>query len=75
MDQLTILTWAIGGGFAGTWTMMFFMYKTMEKRFEQVEKRIDRLAEKVEDIDRRLCRIEGAITTSIAFIHEKPKVA
>mgnify|MGYP001559714703 CR=1 FL=1 len=107
MDQLTILTWAIGGGFAGTWAMMFFMFNNLnkkmdagfeqvdkrfeqvDKRFEQVENRIDRLdarldrlenrleklEEKVTDIDRRLCRIEGAMTTSYAFIHEKPKVA
>lgn len=60
MDQLTVLTWAIGGGFAGTWGILFFMFSKIEK-----------LDEKITDIDRRLCRLEGAFTYS----QERPKAS
>lgn len=32
-------------------------------RIDKTNERIDKLSEKVEDIDRRLCRIEGSLTT------------
>lgn len=77
-NQLNILTWAIAGGFTGTWAMMFYLVKTMclqmkalEDRIGRLEikvenldiklsTRIDKLTEVVTDIDRRVCRMEGA---------------
>lgn len=34
----------------------------MDKRFEHVDKRFDKIESKIEDMDRRLCRLEGAFS-------------
>jgi tetrahydromethanopterin S-methyltransferase subunit G len=57
-----------------TASAFIFFYRMVSKKLDRLEakidaveirlnKRIDNLAEKVEDIDRRLCRIEGSLTT------------
>lgn len=51
MDKLDIILWAMGGGFAGTWALLFWNFKKIEK-----------LDEKLTDVDRRLCRLEGAFS-------------
>lgn len=51
-DKLNLLIWAIGGGFAGTWAILFYSLK-----------QIGKLDEKITDIDRRLCRLEGAFSS------------
>lgn len=55
MDQLTILTWAIALGFAGMGSLMLYL-------ISGVNSRIDKLDEKLTDVDRRLCRMEGAFS-------------
>lgn len=54
MDSLEVLTWAIGLGFVGTWATMGIGFKIM---FTQM----NTIAGDVKDIDRRLCRLEGAM--------------
>jgi hypothetical protein len=61
MDQLELLTYTIGGGFAGTWMMMFYVAKTLKGDIASINARIDKLEEKLTDIDRRVCRIEGSL--------------
>ena len=51
MEKLDILMFAMGGGFAGTWMLIFYGLSRMGK-----------LDDKLTDIDRRGCRIEGALT-------------
>ena len=50
MDKLDVIIWMIGGGFV----LMSLMWNNLTSR-------IDKLDEKVTDIDRRLCRIEGSM--------------
>ena len=52
MEKIDILIWAIGGGFAGTWAILFYSLK-----------QIGKLDEKLTDVDRRLCRLEGAFAS------------
>lgn len=55
---------AIGG-------MFWFFYNRLNEKIEKSERelnqelgaRIDKLGDKVEDVDRRLCRIEGSLAT------------
>lgn len=61
MEKLDILIWAIAGGFAGTWMMMFYIAKQLNNSICRLEKKLDTLEEKLTDIDRRVCRIEGAL--------------
>jgi len=37
-------------------------FSAIDKRFDKVDNRFDKLEEKVTDIDRRLCRMEGAFS-------------
>lgn len=83
MEMMTILMWAIGGGFViilGCFKVIYNeiketrielgdrIYRVDEKLSskinrvdEKLSSKIDNLDEKVTDIDRRLCRIEGAL--------------
>jgi hypothetical protein len=65
-SSIHMLTWAIAGGFAGTWMMMFYVASTLNKKIDKLDERlsvkIDKLDEKLTDVDRRLCRIEGAMS-------------
>lgn len=38
-------------------------FHNIDKRFESMDKKIDNLSCEVKDIDRRLCRIEGAMSS------------
>lgn len=60
--DMQVLLWAMGGGFAGTWMMMFYVIKQLDRRLDKMDKTIETLCMKVEDIDRRLCRIEGSLS-------------
>lgn len=51
MEKIDILLWAISGGFGGTWLILLYMMREHKS-----------LREEVRDIDRRLCRIEGALS-------------
>ncbi len=39
------------------------MWSHFNRKFEQIDKRFDKLDEKVMDIDRQLCRLEGAFAS------------
>jgi len=58
--QTTVVIALIGA----MWTSMLRRFEAMDKKFtdkfEGLEKRIEKLDEKVTDIDRRVCRMEGA---------------
>jgi hypothetical protein len=58
MEKIDILLWAIGGGFAGTWAILFYSLKQIGK----LDVKIDKLRDDVQDVDRRLCRLEGAFS-------------
>lgn len=51
MEKLDIVLWAMGGGYV----VLAAILRAMWGRFDKVDERIN-------DIDRRLCRIEGAMS-------------
>lgn len=54
-NHIQTLTWAMGLGFAALGSITLYLHsKTCQ--------RIDKLDGKLTDIDRRLCRIEGAMS-------------
>lgn len=63
MEKIDIVLWVLGGGFA----LMLVMWHSLNKRIDGVEVslsgRIDKLDEKLTDVDRRLCRLEGAFAS------------
>jgi hypothetical protein len=85
MEMMTILMWAIGGGFViilGCFKVLYNeiketridlgdrIYRVEEKLSSKINRvdeklstKIDNLDEKVTDIDRRLCRIEGSLSS------------
>lgn len=38
-------------------------FDKIDQRFDKIDQRFDKLEEKVTDIDRRLCRLEGAFSS------------
>jgi len=52
-----IILWVMGGGF----TVVLVLMKTM---FSTLRVDIQKLDEKITDIDRRLCRLEGAFSSN-----------
>ena len=60
-------------------SMLWFFYNRLDKklsdRIDKLDKKFDRLSEKVEDIDRRLCRIEGSLSIHghCLFSQSKPE--
>ena len=60
---MEMILWAMGGGFAGTLMLMFYMFHKLDNRIDRLSNRIDKLSDKVDDVDRRICRIEGALAT------------
>jgi hypothetical protein len=58
MEKLDVILWVLGGGFV----LLGAMWKHINGQFDKVDGRFDKLEEKVTDIDRRLCRLEGAFS-------------
>lgn len=54
-SQITILMWVMGIGFAALGSLMLYLNNGLNSR-------IDKLDEKLTDVDRRLCRMEGAFS-------------
>ena len=52
MEKIDLLMWMMGAGFAINFSILKALFTKIEK-----------LDEKVTDIDRRLCRIEGAMAS------------
>ena len=63
MQTIDILVWMIGIGFTFNFTLMLVMWTSLNSRMNQIEHKIEKLDEKVTDIDRRLCRLEGAFSS------------
>lgn len=68
MDKLIELAMQINlGNLIVMGAMMWFMYSRLDRKFDAVDKkfdaighRLDKMQETITDIDRRLCRLEGA---------------
>lgn len=64
MESLDIILWTIGGGFSVLFSLMIVVWNSLSGRVEWLEKslsqKIEKLDEKLTDVDRRLCRLEGA---------------
>ena len=54
-SQITMLMWIMGIGFAGLGSLILYL-------ISGVNSRIDKIDEKLTDVDRRLCRMEGAFS-------------
>lgn len=59
MEKIDMILWIMGGGFA----FMLVMWNNLTKQIGDIGHRIDKLDEKLTDVDRRLCRMEGAFTS------------
>lgn len=63
MEEIHVLMSMIGG----LGIFMMYLHQGVMKRFElsdhRTDQRFDKLDEKVTDIDRRLCRLEGAFAS------------
>lgn len=55
MEKIDIVLWAMAGGFSIIFGLLLVVWTTLWKA-------IGKLDEKVTDIDRRLCRLEGAFS-------------
>jgi len=49
--------------------------KRLSERMDKLDTRMDKLDEKLTDVDRRLCRIEGAMSTCCALNHDQHRKA
>jgi hypothetical protein len=56
MEKIDILLWIMGAGFTINFALIRLVWSDMNKRF-------DRMEEKITDMDRRLCRLEGAFSS------------
>lgn len=67
MESLDIILWTIGGGFSVLFSLMIVVWNSLSGRVEWLEKslsqKIEKLDEKLTDVDRRLCRLEGAFAS------------
>jgi hypothetical protein len=57
------LEWVLGGAFGLQFALLLIIWNSIHKKFDKVDQRFDKLEEKVTDIDRRLCRLEGAFAS------------
>jgi len=63
MEKIDMLLWAISGGFTLVFSLMLVIWNATNKRFDGLDTRIEKLDEKLTDVDRRLCRLEGAFAS------------
>ncbi len=78
MENLDIILWVMGGGYTLIFGLMLVMWNSLNQKIDNIasslnerisnsEKilsaRMDKLDEKMTDIDRRLCRLEGAFAS------------
>jgi hypothetical protein len=66
MEKIDILLWVVAGGLGAQFSLLIFMWGSLNRQIEFVNSslslRIEKLDEKMTDIDRRLCRLEGAFS-------------
>ncbi len=60
---LQIMMWITGGQLTIVLAVVGFIWNNLGKKMDKIDARIDKLCEKVENIDKRLCRIEGGLST------------
>jgi hypothetical protein len=60
MEKIDIVLWAIGGGFIIVLGTLKIIWNDIKLTRVELKEEIKDLGEKVTDIDRRLCRLEGA---------------
>lgn len=53
--ETQLLLWALGGGFGLTYGLLAIVWSSLNNRIEKLD-------EKITDVDRRLCRLEGAFS-------------
>lgn len=58
MEKIDLVLFITTCGFG----LMLVMWQSVNKRIDGIAGKIDKLDEKVTDIDRRVCRIEGAMS-------------
>lgn len=63
MDKIDILLWIVGSGLALVFGLMMVMWNSITHRFDLSDRKIEKLDEKLTDVDRRLCRLEGAFAS------------
>ncbi len=63
MEKIDLILWIISGGFAITFGLMLVMWKDLNNRTDKLEVKMEKFDEKLTDIDRRLCRLEGAFAS------------
>lgn len=49
-------------------------HRSLNKRIDEVIGKIDRIAEEVKDIDRRLCRLEGSLSNKDCCMLKDPRL-
>ena len=60
MEKIDIVLWVVSGGFTLMLLMWHFFNSKIDKSEDNIMNRMDKFDEKVTDIDRRLCRLDGA---------------
>ena len=63
MEKIDLLLAVMLGGFGLVLSLMIVMWNSLNKRFDRVEVRIERLSEDSHCIHNRVCRIEGAFAS------------
>lgn len=67
MDKIDLVLWVVGGGFTIYFGILISMWGSINSKIDGLDQRlsnkIDKLDEKVTDIDRRICRLEGAFAS------------
>ena len=63
MEKIDIILWIIGAGFTINFGLMLVMWNSLNKRIDGTDAKIEKLDEKLTDVDRRLCRLEGAFAS------------
>lgn len=56
MEKIDLVLWFLGAGFSANFTFMLLIWNNLSTRLEKLD-------EKVIDMDRRLCRLEGAFSS------------
>ncbi len=60
---LAAMFWWFNGRMDKKFEKMEQRFEKIDQRFDKMDLRFDKLEEKVTDIDRRLCRLEGAFAS------------
>jgi len=53
MDKIDMILWIVGGGFC----LMLILWRNLNHRIDKLDEK------KLTDVDRRLCRLEGAFSS------------